>query len=206
MYVHTRALRSAGLNMWVYRGPIAAKKRPGERRIVALGGSTTFGYGLRWHEAFPAQLETALRRASPDGPPVSVVNLGFNTQGAYSFRFALEDYRSLQYDLAILYEGYNDMSDEVNFYVGRRDSPVFRLTGYYPILPDYMNEKAMLLRSGGNLEAAYWGKTVFKPGLAARATAGTLEIAKGIGDTLHTQLDRVAQSSVVRRDPTQVVD
>ena len=37
------------------------------------------------------------------------MNLGFNSQGAYAFRFAEQDYLSLDYDTVILYEGYNDL-------------------------------------------------------------------------------------------------
>ena len=37
------------------------------------------------------------------------MNLGYNNEGAYSFRATLEDYAWLDYDLALLYEGYNDM-------------------------------------------------------------------------------------------------
>ena len=37
------------------------------------------------------------------------MNLAYNNEGAYSFRFTLGDYLYLDYDLAILYEGYNDL-------------------------------------------------------------------------------------------------
>src|SRR5262249_257162 len=50
------------------------------------------------------------------------------------------------------------------------------------------------LRTGGDLESAYYGrKTVFKPGLAARATAGALDAAAGVTKSLNEQLDRLAE-------------
>jgi lysophospholipase L1-like esterase len=193
IYVHHRIERYAGVNVWGYRGPRVGRKQPNEHRLVVIGGSTAFGYGVLAEEAFPAQLERDLQQVSKGGAKVTVVNLGMNSQGAYAFRFALEDYRSLDYDAAILYEGYNDMGDRPNEYVGRHESPIFRLTGYFPVLQIALSEKAMALRSGGDLESAYRGKTVFKPGVAARATAGALDTARGIGDALSKQLERASK-------------
>ena len=41
--------------------------------------------------------------------PIDRRNLGYNNEGADSLRFTLEDYLWLDYDAAILYEGYNDV-------------------------------------------------------------------------------------------------
>jgi hypothetical protein len=199
LYFHRRVERAAGVNIWGYRGPRVAKKATGEHRLVVIGGSTAFGYGVASDQAFPAYLESDLRAHATNGTPVSVVNLGFNSQGAYAFRFAEQDYLSLDYDAVILYEGYNDLGLAPNEFVGRHDSPVFRLTGYYPIVHIALDEKAMALRSGGDIDAAYRGKqpgavkTVFRPGLATRATATTLEAAARISKTLNEQLDRFAK-------------
>jgi hypothetical protein len=53
LYLHHRASRSAGLNLWGYRGPVVGRKQPGETRIAVLGGSTAFGYGVTWSRRFP---------------------------------------------------------------------------------------------------------------------------------------------------------
>jgi lysophospholipase L1-like esterase len=199
LYFHRRVERAAGVNIWGYRGPRVAKKAPREHRLVVIGGSTAFGYGVSSDQAFPAYLERDLRALATNSAPVSVVNLGFNSQGAYAFRFAEQDYFSLDYDTVILYEGYNDLGLAPNEYVGRHDSPVFRLTGYYPIVHIALDEKAMALRSGGDIDAAYRAKipgeakTVFRPGLATRATATTLEAAAHVTQTLNEQLDRFAK-------------
>jgi hypothetical protein len=200
LYFHSRVERAAGVNIWGYRGPRVAKKAPGEHRLIVIGGSTAFGYGVTWDQAFAAQLERDLRPLSKHAAPVSIVNLGFNSQGAYAFRFAEEDFLRLDYDTAILYEGYNDLSDAPNEYVGRHDSPVFRLTGYYPIVHIALNEKAMALRAGGDIDAAYksqlpghQAKVVFRPSLATRATASTLEAAAEVSKALNEQLDRFSK-------------
>jgi len=196
VYLHGRYERSAGYNVWGYRGPHAAEKRPGELRFVMLGGSTAYGYGVNWEDAIPAQLERALTSASN---PATVVNLGYNNEGAYSLRFTLEDYLWLDYDAAILYEGYNDVvlnPPEANRQVFRRDSPVFRWTGYLPIFPVIFKEKAAALRSGGDAGAAYTdaSKTVFRPGIAARGAAGVLSAAVSVGDALEQQLNAMSSA------------
>jgi lysophospholipase L1-like esterase len=194
LYVHHRSERYAGLNIWGYRGPTVTRKQRNERRLVVLGGSTAFGYGVDWDKAFPAQLQSDLRPLAKNGAPVTVINLGMNSQGAYSFRFTLEDYLRLDYDAVVLYEGYNDLGDSPNEYVGRRESPIFRLTGYYPVLAVALREKAMALRTGGDLQSAYYGrKTVFRPGLAARTTAGALDAAALVNNSLNAQLERLSK-------------
>jgi hypothetical protein len=207
LYVHRKAERLSSVNIWGYRGPKVGRKQPGESRLVVLGGSTAFGYGVHWDEAFPPQLEALLRERSRNRAPVTVVNLGMNTEGVYAFRFNLEDYLYLDYDAAIFYEGYNDhRREDPNYVVLRRDSPVFRLTGYYPILPVFLREKAMALRAGGDLGAAYAGKTVFKPNLADRTTAAALETSVAVSEALGRQLDRVANASPVPTDRIRVTD
>lgn len=200
LYLHRRAERSAGLNRWGYRGPVAGTKQPGELRAVMLGGSTAFGYGVTWDEAIPALLERRLNEP-PGEAPVRVINLGHNNEGAYAFLLTLQDFEFLDFDLVILYEGYNDLSgdDAPNRSVYRHESAVFRMTGYYPILPLALTEKALSLRYGGDLSAAYaaagdkpTGTTVFRPGLADRTSASALEAAEAVSSSLGRQLDRLA--------------
>ena len=200
LLLHRRAQRSAGLNIWGYRGPTVPRRHPGEPRVAVLGGSTAFGYGVTWDSAFPAALERALKVSDPLRQ-WSVVNLGYNNEGAYSFRFTLEDFSYLEPDVVVLYEGYNDMigDDGPNTALSRHDSPVFLLTGYMPILPLIFNEKALALRHGGNLDAAYadaqgHGTVVFRPNLTARATASTLEAAVVLEQSIESQLKRFSST------------
>lgn len=194
LYVHHRAQRSAGLNRYGYRGPVIGRKQPGELRVVMLGGSTVFGYGVTWDESIPVSLEAELERRLTRR--VRVVNLGFNNEGAFAFVPNLEDFAYLDYDLIVLYEGYNDLpGDEgVNRSVYRRDSAAYRLTGYYPILPLYLQEKAMALRSS-SVNAAYeqlgtkaGDAVVFKPGLGQRTSAAALDAISFMTRALDGQL------------------
>jgi hypothetical protein len=197
LVLHYRAERSAGLNRYGYRGPVVGRKQPGELRVAMLGGSTVFGYGVMWSESIPKYLETRLRERL--GRPVTVVNLGFNNEGAHAFLPNLEDFEYLGYDAIVLYEGYNDLpGDEgVNRSVYRRDSAIYRLTGYFPILPLYLEEKAKMARYGNDLNAAYAsqrleaeGRAVFRPNLAQRTTAGAFEAIAAMTKALDGQLEK----------------
>ena len=137
-----------GINPTGYRGPSAGTKKYNEKRIAVLGGSTTWGYGLPWNQTFPAHLERnlQLRRGSGNAPFFSVLNMGYNSQGAYSFKYTLKDYDYLAPDIIVLYSGYNDLVPEPqnrsNF---RHDSPVFLATGYMPLLPFFLSGKISAL-------------------------------------------------------------
>lgn len=193
LYLHHRADRSAGVNVRGYRGPVIGRKAPGETRVVVLGGSTVFGYGVPWSEALPLMLQQRLATA-PGRHAFTVVNLGFNAEGAYASRPTLEDYEYLDYDVVCLYQGYNDLlgDDGPNHSLYRHTSPIFRLTGYFPIFPLVFREKAMQLRYGGDLAAAYKGQqTAFRPGLGARLTMSVLDASADISDSIDRQLKRV---------------
>lgn len=196
LYLHARYEPLAALNVRGYRGSLLKRKKPNEYRIAVLGGSTVFGYGVHSNETFPAYLEEDLNHHGMP-PPVkqaTVLNLGANSEGAYSFLPNLQDFAYLGYDGAIFYEGYNDITnaDTPNRFLARRGEPAFYLFGYMPIFPLILREKAMVLRYGGDLDSAYWGrKTVFHPNLAQRASASTLEAAVAVSQSLEQQLGRL---------------
>jgi hypothetical protein len=198
IYLHHKVERTGGLNIWGYRGVVAGRKKPGEYRLVMLGGSTAFGYGTMADEAIPAVLERNLAGRSA-GPfkRFTAINLGYNNEGSYSFKFTLDDYLYLRYDLAILYEGYNDLTADPrhpNMSVFRHDSPVFRFTGYMPIFPIVFKEKAAMMLTGDPGATYRFDQpvTVFRPGLATKAAAGVLRGAAEVGESLERQLARVS--------------
>jgi hypothetical protein len=192
--LHGRFVKTGGVNVWGYRGPVLPRKAAGERRVVVVGGSSAFGYGVSWQEAIPARLDAKLNARGRGR--YSVVNLAYNNEGAYSFRYTLEDYLYLDYDAAILYEGYNDLMGDPaapNMSVFRRESPIFRLTGYLPILPIVFREKAAALLHGGDINQLYiesrTGKrVVFDASVADRVKAGALNAAASFGDAIDREL------------------
>ena len=106
--------------------------------MAVLGGSTTWGFGLRAGQDFPAQLQRLI--TTPENEKVTVLNLGFNGEGAYSFTQTLTDYDYLDADLVVLYSGYNDLGGP-NYYNFRHRSPIFAATGYLPLLPSFTVDK-----------------------------------------------------------------
>jgi len=195
VYLHQKYSDMVGLNIWGYRGPSIGRKQANEWRLAMLGGSTTFGFGVHWTQSVPAYLEARLRAAG--GRPITVVNLGYNNEGAHSYKFTLEDYRYLDYDAVLLYSGYNDLN--ANTMVFRRDSVIFRTTGYLPLLPLIASEKAMAIRYGGRLEDAYRErKTTFTPNLAQRASASALEAALHVSEALDRQFSSGVSDAQLR--------
>lgn len=164
VYVHHRLSKYAAVNVWGYRGPVLGRKAAGEKRILMIGPSTVFSVGFPPEEALPAHLERQLQQRV--AYPVRVVNLGMPGEDAYAYRATIEDYRYLKADAVILYGDSNPTGSSAPI-VLRRTSPVFRLTGYYPILHTAIRERWLLWRHGGRFEAAVGGD-----GVVFRAGAG----------------------------------
>ena len=174
VFAHWRTQDVAGVNVWGYRGQPLAGKQPGEVRVAMLGGSTAFGWGLPANESIPAFLERRLNQSGRGR--FSVANLGAPGQGAYGFLFDLRDFQYLDYDVVCLYEGYNDLGTLTqrgvnNYLLWRRESPVFRWTGYYPILPVVLREKSQAIVGGGN---ASTDQVQFNAGAARRALGSAM--------------------------------
>ena len=205
LYTHRKFESSGGVNVWGYRGPTVGRKQPGEQRIAVVGGSTAFGYGVRWYESYPVQLQGLLNLGRSG--KITVLNLAYNNEGAHSLRFTLADYAYLNYDTVLFDTGYNDLG--ANHQVFRHTSALFRLTGYFPMLPLVMREKAMTIRYGGRLDDAYLKKpTVFRPNAAQRSLATILEAGANLSYSLdHSGQDdanKTGQTAVLFSDPTVV--
>ena len=68
IYVHGRFERSGGFNVWGYRGPSVGRRKPDEFRLIVLGGSTAYGYGVTWEHAMPAAPRSAPSTAAATVP------------------------------------------------------------------------------------------------------------------------------------------
>jgi hypothetical protein len=184
LYLHRRFADSGGYNVWGYRGAWIGRKQPGERRLAMLGGSVAFGFGVRTDETIPAYLQRQLDAAGDH--PISVVNLGWNSEGAYSFVFTLKDYEYLDYDAVILYSGYNDLT--FNNQVFRHESSLFRMTGYLPILPIVPMREWLHL---SNLSETSRGRVVFKPTLQDTYASEAADTALRISQALDRELAKL---------------
>ena len=194
LYLHHRFAQTGGYNIWGYRGDVVGRKPPGERRVEFLGGSVAFGYGVAVDETIPSYLQQDIRSqmASAGRPAVTVLNLGWNSEGAHSFGYTLKDYEHLKSDVAVLYSGYNDLL-YLNNQAFRHQSAVFRLTGYLPILPIIPLRDWARIK---NLSDTAKGTIVFTPGLADRYATEAADTALRISQALERQLGRLVPSDV----------
>lgn len=142
-----------------YRGPeVALPKPPEVYRIVALGGSTTFGLFLdHWQLAYPHQLERILR-SDYGYDQVEVVNAGvpqYSTwESAVNLLLRLPD---LEPDMVIIYHGVNDVGarlSDPDYFDG-----LYSAKGYWtdqndPLPPSSLLRFAMK-RLGFDLRADY---------------------------------------------------
>lgn len=120
-----------GVNTRGFRNPDREHPKPeGVYRILALGGSTTYGQDVTWDEAYPMQLERALREEY-GYENVEVINGGYPNYDTMNSLVNLQT-RGLEQepDLVLLYQGYNDMVrrwQQPNCFIG--ESPLYGLGG-----------------------------------------------------------------------------
>lgn len=92
-----------------FRGPMVARaKADGALRVIAVGNSSTFGWGVNDDETYPAFLERALRARLP-GRTIEVLNAGI--PGFTSFqgrRLLAGEVIPLAPDFVVLAFGFND--------------------------------------------------------------------------------------------------
>jgi lysophospholipase L1-like esterase len=100
---------SVGINGRGFRGPdFAEEKAPGTRRVLTLGGSSTFGYTNRDEDTYPSVLQHLLDARCP-GTAFEVINLGIPHQGSGEILALFEaEGAPLAPDLVSFYEGAND--------------------------------------------------------------------------------------------------
>lgn len=66
----------------LYRKPFAIKKKPGRVRILTVGGSTTYGFGVKSEDTWPRRLEQKLNERFPGKfEVVNVAYLGGHLEG-----------------------------------------------------------------------------------------------------------------------------
>jgi lysophospholipase L1-like esterase len=129
-----------------FRGPaLPDGKAPHVYRIVVLGDSFTWGYGVRERQAYPARLERELNarlRARGSGRRVEVVNLGLPGAGPLDYLYHLRHTGlALAPDLVIVGLFANDVNDLYQIERFGTRSPLYTLAA---------------LRAGGLAPRPWW--------------------------------------------------
>lgn len=149
-----------------YRGPEIALPKPAEvYRIVAVGGSTTYGLFLDlWQLAYPQQLEEILQRDYGYGG-VEVINAGvpqYSTwESAVNLLLRIPD---LEPDLIIIYHGINDVGvrlTDPDYYDGLNTGKGYWVDRDDPLPPSVLWRFA-LKRLGYELPVAYELDSTFR--------------------------------------------
>jgi hypothetical protein len=143
LYAHKRVEHLGGVNIWGYRGSTARARVPGDVRVVYVGGTRAFGYGVHAEGTIPYTLEWNLTGWTRK--PVTVINAAVMGATAGDYEFIIERQLSLQPDVVVLYDdlGLAPASPRV--------SRVARwFSGYTPALPLVLEEKGTLLQAAGS--------------------------------------------------------
>jgi lysophospholipase L1-like esterase len=113
-YVLPRAVRerypfTVTLNADGFRGPALPLAKPADAlRVIAVGDSSTFGWGVNDDETYPADLARRLAAAWP-GRPVEVMNAGIPGFGSFQGKHLLEaEVLPRKPDYVVLGFGFND--------------------------------------------------------------------------------------------------
>jgi hypothetical protein len=182
IYAHKRVEELGGVNIWGYRGAVAAQRQPDEIRIVVVGGTRAFGWGQPG-SALGSQIRRlimlAIDRPGARLQPVTVINLGRLGALAGSYPATLDRYGYLQPDIICIYDDLGVRGAEPSDGM----SGVFELTGYAPILPLVLREKGTALK--------------LTSGFGPRRLAGSVLAATGSG---LAAVDRAA-ARVLARPP-----
>jgi len=136
---HRRVESAAGFNVWGYRGPVVPQA---DLRVAVLGGRHMLGEQLAG--SLPRELQEYLNNSRlrddggfAGGERIAVVNLAEPTAAVLSMQQTVEDAAYLRAAVICLYIGDEQPpSDPRRQFEGwRRQSWIYRTTGYLPALP-----------------------------------------------------------------------
>jgi hypothetical protein len=150
MRAHHRVERLGGVNVWGYRGDVMGQKRPNEIRVAVVGGDLAYGWGVAAAETLAMYVR---RRVSlyvsgsadrqRDVTAVNIAGRGL-TPGEYASW--IDRFAYLKIDvLCVVPDPPGHPPGDGRFLPDRR-SRVFEATGYSPILPLVLREKAAVSR------------------------------------------------------------
>lgn len=99
------------INNYGFRGEdVTIKKKPGVKRILAMGDSFTFGVGAEENETIPYLIEKYLKEQDKN---VEVINAGIGGSSPLSnYMKARDEYLEFEPDLVIYFFDFSDLADD----------------------------------------------------------------------------------------------
>jgi hypothetical protein len=190
VYAHKRVEHVGGVNVWGYRGATARQKTPNEIRVAAVGGTLAFGWGVAASETMIETVRQlvalALDRPGQPATRVTAINLGAIGLPLSAYATRLARFADLELDVVCVYPDVTEQSSRPP--LPPQDSVIDALTGYSPILPLVLQEKAPRLR---------WRLLETLVGTTGRALRAADRAAHGLV---------VRQGSETTRDPLTVIE
>jgi hypothetical protein len=167
VYAHKRVEQAGGVNVWGYRGPAARQRKPGDVRLLLVGGTRAFGYGASADGTISHRVEWDLN-VNGDRP-FTVINAARSGATAADYAGIISQYAALQSDFIVIHDDLGRAATRP-----RRSRVAALARGYTPVLPLVIEEKGMAWRFG-SVAAAYEGQAP-SGSLAARVAGATLQV------------------------------
>ena len=185
------------------RGPeVARTKDPGCRRILMLGGSTTYGNTVSTEQAYPAVVERLLRESTPERC-IEVINAGIS--GAHSYHHLVRYrhlYSSLKPDVVTAYVGWNDFAT----YLWERDAWEAESLATESLVIDVGPVSTALLQNVSLARVTYsaYKRTMFRRSLLSLAASQNVaqDLARPI-EAIRTHLQAIIE--LARQDGASVL-
>lgn len=155
----------------------AMPKPKGTFRIVAFGGSTTYGHPYIGRTAFPAWLAQLLKTADP-GRTYEAINAGGISYASYRVRRLVEELADYEPDLFVVYSGHNEFLEKRTFDAIINERPALRRLRF---ALHRSRLYTAVYRSVGALKKNGAGKTI-------------------LGDSLEVTLEQVGGPNLYHRD------
>lgn len=146
MRAHHRVEHLGGVNVRGYRGAVMDQKRPDEIRIAVVGGDLGYGWGVAAAEtlAMYARRRVSLyvMQSADRQRRVTAVNIAGRGMRPGEYASWIDRFAYLEIDVLCVLPDPPDHLPGDGRYLPDRHSRVFQATGYSPILPLVMREKA----------------------------------------------------------------
>ena len=138
LYAHKRVEHVGGANIWGYRGATARARVPGDKRVLWVGGTRAFGYGVDAEGTISHALEWNLTGWTRK--PVTVINAAAIGATAGDYDAIISEQLVVHPDVVVLY-------DDLGLAASRRRVSRFAhwFSGYTPALPLVLQEKGIPL-------------------------------------------------------------
>jgi hypothetical protein len=187
IHLHRREETTIGVNQWGFRGPLRTTQEPGVVRIAIVGGSAAFAADTMWWDTIPARLASALNE-SRRRARFRVDNLAEPAAGARTYESTLRDYGYLRPDVVCILDGYDAVDGQPLH--GRRESLVYRVTGYLPMVPSVLFRRPQPSADPATAIAPVLRDGPFNPVLDPSCSGASASYCLAMLDTVRFALQR----------------